>query len=413
MRLTDEEQAMLRGDKGSAIQEAIQFQIEVGSFFEAKRFVPITHAHVMGDIEVMGDGGLEHLRSMGDKHAKCSVPTSSNAQCMHFHEDPRFHQDQVEEEKEREILSRYKTMRIATTDSCIPYQQIYQPKLGEHVAWGDTGTVIYANSVLGARTNFEAGKSSFAASLTGRTPEYGFHLPSVRAGTIHVKLQANMTDLADWGALGKIVGHPHQDYFAVPVFDEFNRMPTSDELKHLGASLASYGSMAMFHMVGVTPEAQSLEIAFQSKKPVASITVTNADIQAIYDSYQYQNSSANIVVFSGPQLSLFEMQDLAEMFSGRKVAPSMSAVVTTNHMVYSDAKRLGYIQTLEDAGVSIMQGVCFYILQRLSKIREENGWTNLISNSGKLVNTITAHRFNTVLRRTGECVEIACTGKLS
>ena len=413
MRLTDEEQAMLRGDKGSAIQEAIQFQIEVGSFFEAKRFVPITHAHVMGDIEVMGDGGLEHLRSMGDKHAKCSVPTSSNAQCMHFHEDPRFHQDQVEEEKEREILSRYKTMRIATTDSCIPYQQIYQPKLGEHVAWGDTGTVIYAHSVLGARTNFEAGKSSFAASLTGRTPEYGFHLPSVRAGTIHVKLQANMTDLADWGALGKIVGHPHQDYFAVPVFDEFNRMPTSDELKHLGASLASYGSMAMFHMVGVTPEAQSLEIAFQSKKPVASITVTNADIQAIYDSYQYQNSSANIVVFSGPQLSLFEMQDLAEMFSGRKVAPSMSAVVTTNHMVYSDAKRLGYIQTLEDAGVSIMQGVCFYILQRLSKIREENGWTNLISNSGKLVNTITAHRFNTVLRRTGDCVEIACTGNLS
>ena len=413
IHLTDEEQAMLRGDKGSAIQEAIQYQIEVGSFFEAKRFVPITHAHVMGDIEVMGDGGLEHLRSMGEKHAKCSVPTSSNAQCMHFHEDPRFHQDQVEEEKEREILSRYKTMRIATTDSCIPYQQIYQPKLGEHVAWGDTGTVIYANSVLGARTNFEAGKSSFAASLTGRTPEYGFHLPSVRAGTIHVKLQASMTDLADWGALGKIVGHPHQDYFAVPVFDEFNRMPTSDELKHLGASLASYGSMAMFHMVGVTPEAQSLEIAFQSKKPAESMTVTNGDIQAIYDSYHYQNSSANIVVFSGPQLSLFEMQNLAEMFSGRKVAPGMSAVVTTNHMVYSDAKRLGYIQTLEDSGVTIMQGVCFYILQRLSKIREENGWTNLISNSGKLVNTITAHRFNTVLRRTGDCVEIACTGKLS
>ena len=169
----------------------------------------------------------------------------------------------------------------------------------------------------------------------------------------------------------------------------------------------------MFHMVGVTPEAQSLEIAFQSKKPAESMTVTNGDIQAIYDSYHYQNSSANIVVFSGPQLSLFEMQNLAEMFSGRKVAPGMSAVVTTNHMVYSDAKRLGYIQTLEDSGVTIMQGVCFYILQRLSKIREENGWTNLISNSGKLVNTITAHRFNTVLRRTGDCVEIACTGKLS
>jgi len=106
------------------------------------------------------------------------------------------------------------------------------------------------------------------------------------------------------------------------------------------------------------------------------------------------------------------MQHLSELFDKRKVAPGMSAVVTTNHMVYSDAKRLGYVDILEGAGVTILQGVCFYILQRLSKIREENGWTNLISNSGKLVNTITAHRFNTVLRRTRECVDIACTGRL-
>lgn len=413
MRLTPEEQAMLRGDKGPAVKEAIQFQIEVGSFFEAQRFVPITHAHVMGDIEVMGDGGLEHLRSMGEKHAKCAVPTSSNAQCMHFHDDARMRQDEDEAEKEREILSRYKTMRIATTDSCIPYQQVYQPKLGEHVAWGDTGTVIYANSVLGARTNFEAGKASFAAALTGRTPAYGFHLDDTRAGSILVQLQASMGDLADWGALGKIVGHPHQDYFAVPVFDDFKRMPTSDELKHLGASLASYGSMAMFHMVGVTPEAQSRDIAFRSRAPQETMVVTEKDIQAVYDAYRYQDSASNIVVFSGPQLSLFEMQTLAELFEGRKVATGMAAVVTTNHMIYSDAKRLGYVQTLESAGVTILQGVCFYILQRLSQIREENGWTNLISNSGKLVNTITAHRFNTVLRRTHDCVEIACTGRLA
>src|SRR5690606_25887303 len=103
---------------------------------------------------------------------------------------------------------------------------------------------------------------SFAASLTGRTPAYGFHLDEARAGSLLVELQAPMRDLADWGALGKLVGHPHPDYFAVPVFDGLERMPSSDELKHLGASLASYGSMAMFHMVGVTPEAQTRERAF-------------------------------------------------------------------------------------------------------------------------------------------------------
>jgi len=413
LQLTPEEHAMLQGDKGPAVQEAIRFQIEVGSFFGARRFVPITHAHVMGDIEVMGDGGLQHLRSMGDQHARCVVPTSSNAQCMHFHDDARLRQDVDEGAKEREILARYKTMRIAPTDSCIPYQQVYQPKLGEHVAWGDTGTVIYANSVLGARTNFEAGKASFAAALTGRTPAYGFHLDEARAGSLLVDLRAPMRDPADWGALGKLVGHPNQDYFAVPVFDGLGRMPSSDELKHLGASLASYGSMAMFHMVGVTPEAKTREAAFQGRAPRETMVITGADIQAVYDSYRYVEGGANIVVFSGPQLSLFEMQDLAERFEGRRVAPGMAAVVTTNHMVHSDAKRLGYVDTLEKAGVTILQGVCFYILQRLSQIREENGWTNLISNSGKLVNTITAHRFNTVLRRTDDCVDIACTGTLA
>jgi hypothetical protein len=412
MQLTAYEYAMLQGEHGPAKQEAIQFQIEVGTFFEARNFVPITHAHVMGDIEVMGDGGLDHLRSMSDQKAQCSVPTSSNAQCMHFHDDPRLRQDHDEIVKEHEILSRYKSMRIATTDSCIPYQQVYQPKLGEHVAWGDTGTVIYANSVLGARTNFEAGKASFAAAITGRTPAYGFHLNEARAGSILVDLRATMEDLADWGALGKIVGHPNQDYFSVPVIDGVQRMPSSDALKHLGASLASYGSMAMFHMVGVTPEAGTREAAFHGHSPRSTMTVTEDDIQAIYDAYTYRDGGANIVVFSGPQLSLFEMQHLSELFDKRKVAPGMSAVVTTNHMVYSDAKRLGYVDILEGAGVTILQGVCFYILQRLSKIREENGWTNLISNSGKLVNTITAHRFNTVLRRTRECVDIACTGRL-
>ncbi|HVE90321.1 MAG TPA: aconitase X, partial [Burkholderiaceae bacterium] len=218
MRLTADEQAMLRGERGRAIQDAIQFQIEVGSFFEAERLVPVTNVHVMGDIEVMGDAGLEILRQYSEEHVRCVVPTSTNAQCMHFDDVSDVRQNAGEDKKEREVLMHYAQMRIAPTDTCINYQTVYQPKLGEHVAWGDTGTVIYANSVFGARTNFEAGKANIAAALTGRTPAYGFHLDEVRKGTIAVDVKATMRDLADWGALGKIVGHPNQDYFAVPVF---------------------------------------------------------------------------------------------------------------------------------------------------------------------------------------------------
>ncbi|MGB6104504.1 MAG: aconitase X [Pusillimonas sp.] len=412
MHLTSEEQAMLEGKHGKAVQEAIQFQIEVGSFFGAERLVPITNAHVMGDIEVMGDGGLGLLKDMRNENARCAVPTTSNARCMHFESHPDLRADECEVHKEKELIAQLRGMNINTTDTCINYQTVYQPKLGEHVAWGDTGTVIYANSVFGARTNFEAGKSSFAASLTGRTPAYGFHLDECRKGTIAVKVLAEMKDLADWGALGKIVGHPNQDYFAVPVFEGIDSAPLSDALKHLGASLASYGSMAMFHMVGITPEAPSADAAMGGNTPTSVITVRNEDIQAVYDAYQYVDGAKNIVVFSGPQQSLFEMQALAQLFEGRHLAHDMACVVTTSHAIYSDASRLGYIATLEKAGVTILQGVCFYILQRLTQIRAENEWANLISNSAKIVNTITAHRFNTVLRRTRDCVEIACTGDL-
>ena len=412
LTLSGEEMAMLRGERGAACQEAIRFQIEVGSFFGARRLVPITNAHVMGDIEVMGDAGLGLLKSFADKQARCAVPTSRNAHCMHFGDHAALRQDAAEQAKEREVVAVMRDMRIATTDTCINYQTVYQPKLGEHVAWGDTGTVIYANSVLGARSNFEAGLASFAAAITGRTPAYGFHLDEHRRGTLLVRLEATLTDLAEWGALGKLVGHPHQDYFAVPVFEGVREMPVTDALKHLGASLASYGSMAMFHMVGITPEAPSTAAALGGNEPTDTMTITDADIESIFAAYPYREGAKNVVVFSGPQQSLFEIQHLAELFEGRRLAPGMSCIMTTNHAVHADAERLGYIATLQAAGVTVLQGVCFYILQRLTQIREENGWTNLISNSGKIVNTITAHRFNTVLRRTADCVEIACTGVL-
>jgi predicted aconitase len=257
MRLTAEEQAMLEGRRGEPVREAIRYQIEVGEFWGAERFVPITNAHMMGDIEVMGDAGFGWLRRACDQHARCAIPITTNARCFDFGFAGRLGQDAGEAVKERGIIRFLREMNVVTTDTCINYQTIYQPHLGEHVAWGDTGTVIYANSVFGARSNFEGGPAALAAALTGRTPEYGFHLERHRKATLVVRLEAKLDDLADWGAVGKIVGERHQNYFAVPVFAGARRAPVADELKHLGAALASYGSMAMFHMVGVTPEAMT------------------------------------------------------------------------------------------------------------------------------------------------------------
>ncbi|HSN42337.1 MAG TPA: aconitase X, partial [Burkholderiales bacterium] len=288
----------------------------------------------------------------------------------------------------------------------------YQPHLGEHVAWGDTGTVIYANSVFGARSNFESGPAAFAAGITRRVPEYGFHLDHHRKGTFVVRLEADLDDLADWGAVSKLVGEPNQSYYQVPVFTGVKRTPTSDELKHLGAGLASYGSMGMFHMVGVTPEAPSLEAALGGNTPHTTMTITNADLEQVYRGYDLKDGRCDLIVFSGPQLSLWEIKNLSGRFDGRQVKQGTQVFMTSSNGVLSAARKLGYVQKLEAAGVTIMEGVCFYILQNLSQMRQRNGWTNMISNSAKIVNIIGAHRFNTILRRTQDCVDIAVTGRI-
>ena len=412
MDLTPEEQSILGGGRGEAARRALEYQLEVGRFWGAQRFVPVTNVHMMGDIEVMGDGGLEYLRGEAARGARCVVGTTTNARCMDFAHCERMGQDAGEALKERELIAILRRMDVVTTDTCINYQTVYQPHLGEHVAWGDTGTVIYANSVFGARSNFEAGPAALAAALTGRTPEYGFHLSENRRGSFTVELKAALNDLADWGAVGKLVGESHQNYYAVPVFHGYRRTPAADELKHLGAALASYGSMAMFHFVGVTPEAPSIDAAMGGVLPSEKIVVSDSDLDFIYKNYKLGDGDARLVVFSGPQQSLFEMKQLADLFAGRKIKSGTTCIVTTNSAILAQSRDLGYAKTLEDAGVTILEGVCFYILQNLSPMRIANRWTNMVSNSAKIVNIIGAHRFNSILRRTADCVDVACTGIL-
>jgi len=163
--------------------------------------------------------------------------------------------------------------------------------------------------------------------------------------------------------------------------------------------------MGMFHFVGVTPEAPSA-------LPSERMMVSDADLDLVYKRYKLGDEDARLVVFSGPQQSLFEMKHLAFLFKDRYVKAGSTCIVTTNSAVLQQSRDLGYAKTLEDAGVTILEGVCFYILQNLSPMREKNRWTNMVSNSAKIVNIIGAHRFNTILRRTADCVEIACSGVL-
>jgi predicted aconitase len=411
VQLTVQEQAMLDGAEGSAAAWALAMQVEVGRFFGAERMVPVRSVHMMGDMEVMGDAGLALLERLAGEGAHFRVPVTTNARCVDFAAAERLLQDPDMVHKERQLIARLRAIGAIQTDTCINYQTVYQPHFGEHLAWGDTGTVIWANSVLGARSNFESGPAAFAAGLTGRTPHYGFHEDAARRGTILVEVSAALDDLADWGALGAALGRACNDYWQVPVLSGIQRDPSPDQLKHLGASLASYGSIAMFHMVGLTPEARTLDAAFQGRAPEQRLQIDQTTLNAVYASYPADRSEIDLVVLTGPQLSLFELRMVAELLDGRRVHADTQLIVTTNRQNYEAARALGYLEAIEQAGGLVLVGVCFYLMAP-GAMRERFGWRNVLTNSAKLANIISGYRYHPIFRRTATCIEAAVAGRL-
>src|SRR5580700_10117388 len=258
MRLTEQEQAMRAGKFGPLRQWAIEHQIKVGDYLGAEDFVPVVQAHIMADTESLGVAGvewLEHWTALPKDQRRVRVPTITDPRGTDFAAAARLKQQEWMLARERRAIAAFEALGVLMTDTCINYQTIMPPVLGEHVAYGDTGVVIYCNSVCGARSNFEGGPSALSAGITGRTPRYGYHLAEQRQASLVVSVTHTPRELDEWGALGAIVGRLAGDYWQVPALIGLDRIPGSDEMKHFGAALASYGSVALFHMIGITPEA--------------------------------------------------------------------------------------------------------------------------------------------------------------
>src|SRR6266852_2978495 len=257
MRLTDEESAMLAGERGEPRRWAIAHQIAVGEFFDAADLVPVSQAHIMADTESLGESGvrfLETLASAPEAERRVRVPTLTDPRGLDLQVYKRLGQTEAMRALEARAIAALRALGVLMTDTCINYQTIMPPTRGQHLAMGDTGVVIYSNSVFGARSNFEGGPSALAAALTGRTPRYGYHLNEFRRATRHFRLAETPCDLAEWGALGAIIGQACGSYWEVPLIEGIDNVPGSDELKHFGAALASYGSVALFHMPGITAD---------------------------------------------------------------------------------------------------------------------------------------------------------------
>jgi predicted aconitase len=413
MKLNEEERAMLAGELGEPRRWAMEHMSRVGAMFDAEDLVPVSQAHMMADPESLGDAGVEFLESLAaaaPEQRRVMVPMITDPRGVDLDYYRPLGQTEAMADLDRRTIAACARMGILMTNTCVNYQTIMPPVLGDHVGFGDTGVVIYCNSVHGARSNFEGGPSALAAGLTGRTPRYGFHLDAHRRATRRFVVDHSPRELTEWGVLGAFVGRACGSYWEVPVIEGIEQAPTSDALKHMGAAMASFGSTALFHVVGITPEAPTLAAVCYGPPPDAQ-TITRADLDGLRGQYGSKGDKVDVVVFAAPQLSIVEMSQVAALLEGRTVHADTALIVCTAPTTAADSRRMGFTSTIEAAGGKVLQGTCFYN-QYAREIGEANGWTRLLSNSAKIVNILGGYGYQPALASMQDCVASAVAGEI-
>ena len=407
MNLSQEEKAMSKGELGEAAKWAINHQIEVGNFFDAEDFVSVSNVHMMVDPESIGVAGVKFFENLVKMNAKVRVPMITDPRGVDLDYYRPLGQTEEMADIERRTIKACSSMGILMTNTCVNYQTIMAPLYGEHLAYGDTGVVIYSNSVCGARSNFEGGPSALAAGLTGRTPRYGLHLDEKRKPTKIFTIKYEPNELTDWGLIGALIGKMCGSYWEVPIIEGINKIPTSDEIKHFGAAMASYGSTPLFHIKGITPEADNFNS--NDLKDLNYIEIKSADINSLKAEFGKKEDKIDVVVFAAPQLSIFEMQKVAELCHEKIF--KVPVLVCTSPQVYSDALRMNLINQIENSGAKVLQGTCFYN-QFAREIGIANGWVRLLSNSTKIVNILGGYGYKPALANMEKCILSAVEGKL-
>ncbi|HSB66999.1 MAG TPA: aconitase X catalytic domain-containing protein [Anaerolineales bacterium] len=351
MQLIPEEQEMLAGEQGRATQKAMQILVALGKIYGAVCMIPINSVQVAGvSYDNLGEAGLQFLAELADGGGKVRVPTTLNPAGMDIENwqtlgiPPNFAQKQLE------VLEAFSRMGVTTTCTCTPYLVGNLPAFGEHLAWSESSAVCYANSVLGARTNREGGPSALAAALTGRTPEYGLHLAENRTPEIAFQVDTRLSGTSDFGALGKLIGEKIESNKGVPAIEGVPSA-TLEELKSLCASLATYGGAALFHMRGITPEAD------QFPGLSGSIRVTRAELDAAIESLTNATGmEVDFVSLGCPHLSLPEIARLASLLDGQQVRKEFW--ITTARQTKQMADRLGYTRRIEASGARFAADTC-------------------------------------------------------
>ncbi len=408
--LSDYDKALLDGEHGPAAKMAMSILVRMLPAFGTDRFLDIVGAHIDSSL-FQGDATLEYAEKLASLGAKVKVPSTLNVGGVDVHGWQDWHVPPDWAEKSHRQMKAYQSMGCIPTWTCAPYQTEYKPSFGQQIAWGESNAIAFANSVIGARTERYPDLLDICAAITGRAPAAGLHLTENRAGQILFKLvdvpASIQADDAFYPVLGNYIGKHAQE--GIPVVEGLQVTPTEDQFKALCAGVASSGAVALFHIVGHTPEAPTLEVAFQGRRPQKELVVDRTILEQSWQELTTTDSEAiDMVILGSPHFSLAEFEALTPLLEGQRCSPHVEFLVTTSRGMRMFAERAGHIEKLKQFGGKITVDTCILTSPMLSEKTRA-----LMTNSAKyayyspgLLNT------SVVYGRLEDCVASAVAGKI-
>ncbi|OAP37748.1 aconitase subunit 1 [Sinorhizobium glycinis] len=379
VQLSTFDQLLLAGDEGEAAAFAMRLLVRFAEAVGAARFVDIEAAHIDGCL-YLGEVSLdfvEHLLRLG---GRVRVPTTLNVGSVDLiHPELFVGSDQVGRGGAR-LMKAHEELGCVPTFTCAPYQTIFRPRFGAQIAWAESNAIVFANSVLGARTNRYGDFIDLCCALTGRAPYYGLHVGENRRARILVEVESVPEEWAEAGlacvAVGHAVGRRCGD--RVPAITGLPASTSEDDLKALGAVAASAGAVALFHAVGLTPEAPTVDAAFQGRAPEEVIRLTAEDLRETVRKLSTvpDGTPLTAVSLGTPHFSLAEFERLMPLIDG--VRPMIDVYVNTHRAVLEELQRRGWEERLRAAGVTLVIDTCTYVT---TVMRDLSG--TVMTNSGK------------------------------
>ena len=406
--LSERDRAMLAGDDGDAAEVAMRIVLRMAAVQQATELIDVSHVHIGGSIYT-GPGSLHVIERMVALGATVRVPTTVNAISIDRSQWAGRELDGEFARNADRLATALQEMGARPIFSCTPYVFPEGPAFGDDILWAESNAIAYANSVIGARTNRHGDFMDVCAAVTGRVPRSGLHLPENRVGDVLVRIPAvEDPDPSFFATLGYLVGK--QAGTDIPVIEGVSGTPSTEDLKAFCSTVATSGPVGLFHMVGVTPEAPTVQAALGGRLPRRVLDVTTADLRDVWrDLSSGRADSLQLVLLGSPHATLGDLERLAGLTRGRRKHPDVEVLVTTSRFVRDQASARGLLSAIEAFGMRVSTDTCLCMLTESSLAPGTDG---VMTDSGKF-----AHYGPGLIRRgvhfgsAQDCVESAVAGR--